>query len=139
LEPRRRAALELGQRPQPRVQVELGWRRGRQNGSVGLDADAGGIARIQRPVVAEIADVVARVAGSWKAVEAEHALADDVHVLARNGRELAPERVERGPVETSCAGLETCRVDEMRGAELGDVNLQGRMLADEHARGPSVV
>jgi hypothetical protein len=31
------------------------------------------------------------------------------------------------------------RVDEMRGADLGDVDLQLRVLTDEDARGPGVV
>ncbi len=80
-----------------------------------------------------------RVAGGGEAVEPEHACADDVHVLRRHRRELAPERVERVAVQPARAALEPRRVDEVRRADLGDVHLERGMLAHEHARRAGVV
>ena len=45
----------------------------------------GGIARVQNPVLVEVADVVRGVTGGGKAVEAEQALARLAHVLRRHG------------------------------------------------------
>ena len=58
-----------------------------------------------------------RVAGRREAVEAEHAVADDVDVLLRHRRELAPERVEGVAVQAARAALEALRVDEVRRAD----------------------
>ena len=60
-------------------------------------------------------------------------------VRLRHGRELAPQRVEGVAVEPARARLEPRRVDEVRRADLRDVHLQARVLADEHARGAGVV
>jgi hypothetical protein len=62
-----------------------------------------------------------------------------VNVCLRHGRELAPKAVEVLAVEPPRAVLEPARVDEVRRADLGDVHLQTRMLADEHARRAGVV
>ena len=61
-------------------------------------------------------------------LEPEGGLADDVDVLFRHRRELAPEVVERVAVEAAGAVLQLRRVDEVRGADLGDVDLQLRVL-----------
>src|SRR4051794_4016840 len=79
-----RAALDLVQRREPEIEVELGRRRRRQHGLVWLDADAGGVAGIQRAVAVEVADVVRCMSGRRETLEPEHALADDVHVRLRN-------------------------------------------------------
>ena len=83
--------------------------------------------------------MVRRVARRREAGEAEHAVADDVHVRRRHGRELAPERVERVAVEPARAALEPLGLDEVRRADLRDVHLQRRVLADEHACGARMV
>ena len=77
--------------------------------------------------------MVARVAGARKGREPERLVADDVDVLGRDWRELAPEPVEVVAVEPPRAALEPARVDEVRRADLGDVHLQPGVLADEHA------
>src|SRR6266508_1127629 len=97
------------------------------------------IARIEGPVAMDVADVVACVAGRLEAFEAENLLSDDLDVPFRNGSEFAPERVERVPVEPSRAGFEAGWIDEVRCADLGNVNGQARVLTHEHARGASVV
>ena len=60
-------------------------------------------------------------------------------VLLRHGSELAPQRVERVAVETPGARFEPARIDQMRRAYLGDVHLQRRVLAHEHARRAGMV
>ena len=62
-----------------------------------------------------------------------------MHVLPGDRGELSPERVETVTVEPSRAGLEPFRVDEMGCTDRGDVDLESRMLADEHSGGPGVV
>ena len=79
------------------------------------------------------------VSRGGKAFEPEHLGADDVHVLLRNRRELAPERVERVPVQTTRASFQAAGVDEVRSADLRDVHLQARLLADENAGRACVV
>ena len=133
------APLELVQRPVPGFEVDVGRRRGREHELARFDANAGRVARIERAVAIEVADVVVRVAGARNRRKAEGLVADDVDVLARDGGELAPEPVEVVAVEPSRAALEPARVDEVRRADLGDVHLQPGMLADEHARGACMV
>src|SRR4051812_35334385 len=99
-------ALELLQRLLPRVEVELGRRSRRHDEPARLDADTRGVARVERAVAVEVADVVRGVAGRGEAVESEHPLTDDVHVVLGHGCQLAPERVERIAVQSSCASLE---------------------------------
>jgi hypothetical protein len=72
-------------------------------------------------------------------LEPERCLADDVDVLLRHRRELAPEVVERVAVEAAGAVLELRRVGEVRGADLGDVHLQLRVSAHEDAGGAGVI
>ena len=60
-------------------------------------------------------------------------------VLLRNRSQLAPERVEIVAVDAAARSARAGRVDEVRRADLRDVNLEARMLADERARGPGVV
>ena len=83
--------------------------------------------------------MVRRVPRRGEDLEPEEAVADGVDVALGDGRELAPERVERRPVEPARARLELRRVDEVRRADLGDVHLQPRALAHERARGSRVV
>ncbi len=80
-----------------------------------------------------------RVALRREAVEPEHAVADDVDVLLRHRRELAPEHVERFAVQPPRALLQPRRVDEMRRADRRHVHLEPRMLADERAGRARVV
>src|SRR4029077_16998138 len=95
------APLDLVDRSLPELDVDVRRRRRRKDGAPGLDANAGRVARVERAVTVEVGDVMRRMARRREAVEAENALADDVHVLRRHGRELAPERVERVAVEPS--------------------------------------
>ena len=123
-EPLRRAPLDLVERLEPAVAVELGRRRGREDELARLDAHAGRVARVERPLAVEEADVVPRVARRREAVEAEHAVADDADVLLGHRRELAPELVEVLAVESARALLEPRRVDEVGRADLRDVDGQ---------------
>ena len=68
--------------------------------------------------------MVRGVPGSGEAGEADHAVADDVHVVARHRCELAPERVEALAVQPARAALEPLRIDEVRRADRGDVHLK---------------
>ena len=80
-----------------------------------------------------------RVAGGREALEAEDAGADDVDVLLRDRRQLAPQRSNVVAVQPACAALEARRVDEVRRSDLRHVHLQRGVLAHEHARGARVV
>ena len=139
-EPARRAALDLRDRLLPGLEVELGRRAGRHRRS---DRPRSG----RRPRPPRRASRPPSRYETWchawpgrrEALEPNDAVADDVHVLRRNRRELAPELVERVAVEPARARLELRRVDEVRRADLGDVNLEPRVLAHEHARGARVV
>jgi len=138
-EPVRVASLEVLDRALPLLEVEIRRGRWRQNGSAGVDANTRGVARIERPVAVEVGDVMRRVARGRKAREAEDAVAHDVHVVARHRSELTPERVECVAVEPACAALQSLGVNQVRRADLGDVYLQLRMLAHEHAGRACVV
>src|SRR5690348_15374156 len=83
--------------------------------------------------------MVARMPRRREALQAEHAVADDVDVLLRHGDQLAPQFVERVSVETPSARLEPARIDEMRGADAGNVHPQMRVPAHEDARRARVV
>jgi hypothetical protein len=138
-EPLGSSPLDLVDRAGPGLEVEVRWRSRRRDLLVGLDAYARSVPRIQRPVGVEIGDVVPGVPRRWEALEPEGGLADDVDALLRHRRELAPEIVERVPVEAAGAVLQLRGVDEVRGADLRDMDLQRRVLADEDARGAGVV
>ena len=56
--------------------------------------DARSVARVERALVVEVADVVRGVARAREAVEAEHALADDVHVRLGHGAS-SPQSVSK--------------------------------------------
>ena len=131
-EPGGRAALDLADRLLPGLEVELGWRARRHDEASALEADACGVAGVQRSVRVEARDVVPRMTGSRKALEADHAVADDVDVLGRDRRELAPELVERIAVESARARVELRRIDEVRSSDLRDVHLQIEGSRDEH-------
>src|SRR5205807_9122289 len=104
-----------------------------------LDADAGGVARVERAVGAQVADVVACMSRRSEALQADDALAGDVDVLLRDGGQLAPEVVKQVAVETAGTRFQPRWIDEMRCADLRYVHLQPRMLAHKHARGARVV
>jgi hypothetical protein len=118
------AALHLVEGALPRVHVDVGRRRRRKDVPAGLDPDARRVARVERAVAVEVADVMRRMAGRREALKPEHAAADDVDVLLRHGCELAPKRVEAVAVQAACAALQPRGVDEVRGADGGDVHLQ---------------
>jgi hypothetical protein len=61
-EPLRAAELDLVDRPLPRLEVDLGRRRDRDDVTARYDADACRVARIEGAVRGEVADVVIRVA-----------------------------------------------------------------------------
>ena len=132
-------ALDLVERPLPGLEVDLGRRRRRQHELARPDPHARRVARVERALAVEVADVMARVAGAREGREPERLVADDVDVLARHRRELAPEAVEVVAVQPPRAALEPARVDEVRRADLRDVHLQARVLAHEHARGAGMV
>ncbi len=123
--------LDLEDRRLPRLEVELRrWARCHHEGAA-PDSHARGVARVERPGAIEIRDVVPGVAGRREACEPEDLVADDVDVLGGHRHELAPELVEGIPVEPACARFELRRVDQVRGSDLGHVNLQVGVLADE--------
>ena len=93
----RRPQLEFVDRPLPGLEVDLRRRRDGQDVAVGQDPDARGVARVEGAFAVEVADVMRSVARRWEALEAEHARADDVHVLLRHRRQLAPERSKSSP------------------------------------------
>src|SRR5207253_5024301 len=70
-----RPALDLVDRRVPRVDIDLGRGRRREDVAGRLDAHACSIARIERPVAVQVADVVRGMTGRRKAVEAENAVA----------------------------------------------------------------
>ena len=97
------------------------------------------VARVERPVLVQHRDVVARVPGAREALEPEDVVADDADVLRGHGHELAPEPVERVAVEPARARLEPARIDQVRRADGRDVHLECRVLADDRACGAGVV
>src|SRR5262245_9491369 len=126
-------ASELGDRRAPGLDVQVGRRRGREHGPCRGDPHAGGVARIERPVGAHEADVVARVARRREALEPDHLRPDDVDVGLGHGHDLAPEPLEVRPVQPARARDQLPRVDEVRRADPGGVNLGVGVLAHEHA------
>jgi hypothetical protein len=130
---------ELVERPLPRLEVDLRRRGGGVDEATRVDPHAGRVARVERPVLVEVRDVVARVAGRGEAGEPDDVLAHREHVCGRDRGELAPELVERVAVEAPRARLEPLGVDEVRQPDLGDVHGEGRVLADEHPRRAGVV
>ena len=138
-EPLGLSAFDLVDRALPGLEVEVGWRSRRRDLPVRLDANACRITRVQRPVGAEIGDVMPGVPLRREGLQPEGHLADDADALLWHRRELAPEVVERIAVEAASAVFQLRRVNEMRGAELRDVDLELRVLAHEDARGAGVV
>ena len=128
-----RAALDLVDGLLPAVDVDIGRRRRRHHVAARMDAHAGRVTCVERAVGVEIGDVMRRMPRRREAREADHLGADDVHVLRRHRRELAPEVVERVAVEAPRASLEPLRLDQVRRADLRHVHLERRVLADEHA------
>ena len=61
------------------------------------------------------------------------------NVVPRHRDQLAPELVERVAVQAPRARLEARGVDEVRGADLGDVDVERGMAANEHAGRAGVV
>ncbi len=79
------------------------------------------------------------VSRSREALETENSVSEGVDVSLGDRSQLSPQRVERCPIQSPRARLELRRVDEVRCADLRDVHLKPRMLADEHACRPRVV
>ncbi len=134
-----RASLQLVEGALPPVQVDLRRRRRREDEPAGSDPDACRIPRIERPVLVEVRHMVRGVTRSWEALEPDHPLPDEADVLLRYRRELAPQRVERVAVQPPGACLEPRRVDEVRGADSGDVHEEVGVLAHEHSGGARVI
>jgi hypothetical protein len=133
------AAFELVDRAIPGLEVELrGW-GGRGDEVVRLDPHSGRVAGIERAVSGEVGDVVTGVSRGGECGQAERLVADCVDVRFGDRGQLSPQVVERGAVEASRAALEPGRVDQVRRADLGDVDLQISMLTDEDAGGARVV
>src|SRR5919201_5002625 len=138
-EPLRCPAVDLADGRFPPGHVGLGRGRRREDRPARLDSYPGGVARVQRAVAVEVADVVRGVAGRWEALEPDHLRSGRVDVRLRHRRQLTPELVERVAVEPPGAPLQAGRIDEMWGADLRDVHLQPRVLAHEHAGRARVV
>ena len=133
--------LDLGDGAVPGLEVELRrWARWHDE-TASLEADAGGVARVERAVRVQVRHVVPCVAGSREAVEPDDAIADDVDVRLGTGASSPHRLVERVAVEPPGARVELRRVDEVRRADLGDVDMQRRdargraLLRPPHGRG----
>ena len=77
--------------------------------------------------------MVPGVPGRRHDLEPERARAEHADVLCRHRGDRAEQAVERLPVEPPRAALEPLRVDEVRGAHLVDVHLEGRVPPHELA------
>src|SRR5215210_3688931 len=137
--PARLTSFHLVERALPCLDVEVGRGTRRSNVAAGLDAHAGGVAGEEGAVAVDVADVVGRMAGRGERVQAEHAFADDLDVLLRDGREFPPQLVERLAVEPPGAPLEPGGIDEVRRADLRHVHAEPGVAAHEDARGARMV
>ena len=120
-------ALDLLERAEPALDVDVRRRRDRQH--VAGSARCG--RRPRRPRRASRRRAGSRRGATRGPGEGKHsspsdAVADDLDVLLRHGRELAPEDVERVAVEPARARLEPARVDDVRRADLRDVHAAAR-------------
>ena len=133
------ASFGLHDRLLPGFEIDLRRRGGRQDEASGRDPHADRVARIQRPVGMQIRHMMAGMARASKALEAEHLVAYQMHILSRHGEELAPELVERVAVEPARTRLEPRRVDEVWRADLGHVNAEARIPLHERSGRARVV
>src|SRR5262249_35031352 len=117
-EPVGAASLDLLERPEPGLDVELRRWTHRLGVSSRLYPYAGRGGGVQRPVVVQVADVMRGVARGREALEPDDSVADDLEVPGRHGRQLAPEDVERVSVQAACARFEPARVEEVGSADL---------------------
>ena len=127
----RRARLDLRDRPLPGVGVELrrgaGWKTKRPE----PDPHACSVG-VQRPSLS-VRHVVPRVSGVGK--QSSPTTRSPTTCTFSSGIRVCAhaEGVERVAVEASRARLELRRIDEVGRADLGDVNLQRRVLAYQHS------
>ncbi len=128
------AALDLLEGAEPGLDVDVGRRRDRHHVAARLNPHACGVARVERSVPVQVADVMEAWPGDGKHAEAEDALADDLDVLLRNRRELTPERVEGVAVQPPRAAFEPARVDDVRSTDLRDVDPERRVLRGRACR-----
>jgi hypothetical protein len=138
-EPCRRPSLGRGDRLLPGLEIDVRWGCRSEHEARGGDPHPERVARVQRAVVVQHRDVVARMARARKAFEPDDAIAHDPDVLLRHGDELAPEAVERVAVQPARARLEPRWVDQVGCADDGDVHLKRGVLANECSGGPGVV
>ena len=138
-EPVGAAAPDLVDRLLPGGEIELRGRTRRHDERTSSDTHSGRVAGVERALGVEIRDVVPCVPGRRETLEPHDDVADDVDILRRHRRQLAPESVEGIAVEPASACLELRRIDDVRRAHLGDVHLQRRVLPDEHTRGSRMV
>src|SRR5919201_5916668 len=102
--------LDLLERAKPALDVDIGRRGDGQYVAAGLDADAGGVAGVERSIGVQVADVVGGMAGRRETLEPDDPLADHLDVRLRHRRELAPEDVDCVAVEAAGAAFEAARV-----------------------------
>ena len=133
------APLELVERPVPRLEVDLRRGRGGEDEPSGRDPHAERVAVVERPVVVQVGDLVGGVARGRDALEPEHVVAHHADVRLGHGRELAPELVEGVAVQAPRARLEPRRVDDVRRADLRDVDDQVGVLPHERPGRSGVV
>jgi hypothetical protein len=72
-------------------------------------------------------------------LQLEHLLSDQLDSVLRDRSQLSPETIEILPVESASASLEPAGIDEVRGPDLADVDLQLLVAAGEKARRARVV
>ena len=95
------------------------------------DPHAGCVARKERALVVEVADVVRCVAGGGEGLESRRGVPDGLDVLLRHGQRLTVERFQLVAVEPS-RGVDQARgIDDVRRADLGDVYADLRVLAHD--------
>ena len=132
-EPLRAAALHLVDRAAPGVDVDVRRRRRRHHVTAGLDAHTRGVARVQRAVSGRDTRRGAMRAPASGSIRGRR------RCRRRRARSPAARARARPRACRTCrrTGAARCaraaRVDEVRRADLGDVHLQRRMLAHEHA------
>ena len=132
------APLDLLERAVPTLDVDVGRRRRRQHRPARLDPYSGCVARVERRAV-EVADVVGGMAGRGEDLETRDAVGRDADVALGYGCKLAPELIERVPVQLARAPLEPDGSPRC-GAPISETqHRQLRMLAHEHSGRTRVV
>src|SRR3954463_11409879 len=138
-EPLGLAAEDLVEGLVPGLDVDLRRRRGRNDVPGGEDAHTCRVTGEHSAVIHQVADVVGRVAGGCEGLDARRRVPDHLDARLRHGQRLVVQRFEVVAVEAPGGRDQTGRVDDMRRADLRDVDADVRVLPEEVPRGAGVV